>query len=389
MGPEKRCDLIGAWLRLVTVLSNSIRTYSVQRRGETQVRPVQDERDKVFGGADTHRDSVHVAVADERGVPVADRAFPTTSAGYEAAITWMRDHGRVDVVGVEGTSSYGLGFSAALRAAGVTVVEVDRPDRRSRRRTGNSDHIDAYAAAQAVAVGRATTVPKTNDGPVASIRALHVVRRSAIKARTQAANQIKALLVTAPAHLREALNGAPDLIHACARLRPGPDRHEPVAATKAALRHLARRHQQLDAEVEALDKELRILVMQAAPPALLDLHGVGTDVAATVLIAAGDNPDRMRSEAAFAHLCGAAPIPASSGQRQRHRLNRGGNREANRALYIVAITRMRHHPQTRAFVARRTSEGLSRKEIIRCLKRYIAREIYYILRADTATTSAA
>ena len=350
---------------------------------------VQDERGKVVGGADTHRDSVHVAVVDERGLPMADRAFATTSAGYEAAIAWMRDQGRVDAVGVEGTSSYGAGFSAALRAAGITVTEVDRPDRRNRRRRGKSDPIDAYAAAQAVASGRATTGPKTNDGPVASIRALHVVRRSAIKARTQAANQIRALLVTAPAELREAISSTSDLVYTCARLRPGPNRYEPATATKAALRHLARRHQQLDTEIEALDKELRILVVHAAPPALLDMHGVGTDVAATVLIAAGDNPDRMRSEAAFAHLCGAAPIPASSGQRQRHRLNRGGNREANRALYVVAITRMRHHPQTRGFVARRTTEGLSHREIIRCLKRYIAREIYYILRAETPTGSAA
>lgn len=246
--------------------------------------------------------------------------------------------------------------------------------------------MDAYAAAQAVLAGRATTVPKTNDGPVCAIRALRLARCSAIKARTQAINQLRALLVTAPAPLRETLTGrsTSGLVQACARLRPGGDLRDPAAGVKRALRHLARRYQSLDQEVGELDNDLAHLVAHAAAPALLALPGVGTDVAATVLVTAGDNPERMRSKAAFAHLCGAAPIPASSGRTQRHRLNRGGNRDANRALHVVALTRIRHDARTRAFVIRRTNEGLNSKEIIRCLKRYIAREIYYLLR-DRAT----
>jgi transposase len=306
-------------------------------------------------------------------------------------LAWLRQHGQLQRIGVEGTGSYGAGFATVLRDAGVEVIEVDRPDRRSRRRSGKSDPLDAYAAAQAVLAGRATTIPKTNDGPVASIRALRIARRSAVKARTQTINQLRGLLVTAPAGLRETLAGmAPVLlIEACARLRPGADLRDPLAGTKAALRRLARRYQTLDSEISELDDELRQLVTDAAPPALLALHGVGIDVAATVMIAAGDNPERMRSEAAFAHLCGAAPIPASSGRTQRHRLNRGGNRDANRALHVVALTRMRHERRTRDFVARRTAEGLSSKEIIHCLKRYIAREIYYILRQPRPATAAA
>jgi len=232
---------------------------------------------------------------------------------------------------------------------------------------------------------KATGVPKTQDGRVEAIRLLRVARSSAVKARSQATNQLKALLVTAPAELREQLRTLSNtrLIATCARLRPTGDIADPEHATKTALRRLALRHNYLSEEISAADTELRTLVTAAAPR-LIALPGVGTAVAGQILITAGDNPDRLRSEAAFAHLCGVAPIPASSGRTHRHRLNRGGDRGANNALYIVVIGRLRYDSRTRAYAARRTTEGLSKPEIIRCLKRYVAREIFPVLTARTA-----
>lgn len=339
-----------------------------------------DVEPTVTGGADTHAETVHVAAVDEHCRPLADLEVPASPDGYAKALEFFTSLGRLVKVGVEGTGSYGAGLAAYLRAAGVEVVEVDRPDRAARRRVGKSDPIDAYAAAVAAATGRAAVVPKTHDGPVEAIRALRVARASAVKARTQTINQIKNLLITAPAELRESLRGqtAAALIRACAKLRPGPNPADPAAATKTALRSLARRCQHLTDEINDLDTLLDPLVAAAAPN-LIALPGVGPDVAGQLLVTAGDNPDRLRSEAAFAHLCAAAPIPASSGRRHRHRLNRGGDRQANRALHITALTRMRHDRRTRDYVNRRTQQGLSRKDIIRCLKRYIAREIYQAL----------
>lgn len=293
----------------------------------------------------------------------------------------MRTHGHLEQVGVEGTGAYGAGLTRALRAAGVTVVEVDRPDRRARRAKGKSDPLDAYAAARAALAGRSKVVPKARDGRVEAIRALRVARSSAIKARVQTTNQLKSLLVSAPAGLREHLNrsSTTTLIAKCARLRPGADLADPENATKTALRRLARRHQLLTEEIDRADAELKVLVTAAAP-GLIELPGVGTEVAGQILTTVGDNPDRLNSEAAFAHLCGVAPIPASSGQTRRHRLNRAGDRAANTALYVVVLGRLRHDPRTKAYAARRTAEGLSKPEIIRCLKRYVAREIYNTLR---------
>jgi transposase len=281
---------------------------------------------------------------------------------------------------VEGTGAYGAELARVLRAAGVQVIEVDRPDRRTRCHQGKSDPIDAYAAALAVASGRATGSPKTRDGAVEAIRSLRVARASAIKARTQVVNQLRGLLITAPEPLRARFRGmsAQKLVEAAARLRPGGELTDPGNALKVALRSLARRYQQLDQEATELDAALLPLTQHAGAD-LLALTGVGPDTAAQLLVSAGDNPERLRNEASFAHLCGVAPIPASSGKRDRHRLNRGGDRQANRALHIIAIVRMRHDQCTRDYVERRTAEGLSKKEVIRCLKRHIAREIYKAL----------
>jgi len=272
-----------------------------------------------------------------------------------------------------------LGLARFLRAQGLVVLEVNQPSRQTRRRRGKSDPIDAEAAARAVQAGTATTVAKAADGQVEMIRTLRLVRRSAIKARTQAANQLQSLLVTAPDELREQLRqvSLDRLITAAAQFQVGQV-STISAASRLALRSVARRCQQLSAEIAALDQQLGRLVAKAAP-ALLAVHGVGTDTAAALLIAAGDNPQRLHSEAAFAHLCGVAPIPASSGKTTRYRLHRGGNRDANRALWVIAMGRLRWDERTRAYAARRTAEGKSKPEIIRCLKRFIAREVYRVL----------
>ena len=334
---------------------------------------------EVVGGVDTHRD-VHVAAAvDATGALLATAPFAANAAGYGELATWLATWGPVRRVGVEGTGSYGAGLARHLATAGIEVVEVNRPNRQTRRQRGKSDTVDAEAAARAALAGNACAVPKARNGPVEAIRMLTVARRSAVKARTQAHNQIHGLLVTAPEALKDQLSGhrGGALIDACARLRPTTS-DALLAAAKRALRSLARRHQALSAEIAALDSELRALCA-AANPALLAAHGVGPDTAAALLIAAGDNPQRLHSDASFAALCGASPIQASSGQTIRHRLNRGGDRHANQALWRIAMVRLRSDPRTQAYAARRRSEGKTTRDTIRCLKRHIAREIHHLL----------
>ena len=338
----------------------------------------------VIGGVDTHGRTHHAAVIDQQGRLLGDRQFPADRAGYRQLLSWLHRHGQLDAVGVEGTGSYGAGLTQVLLDQGVAVVEVDRPDRRTRRQRGKSDPIDAEAAARAVLAGVATAVPKRRDGIVESIRALRTARSGAVKARTAAINQLKALLVTGPASLREALDGrsTPALVVACARLRPDQTAlADPVQGTKAALVVVAQHIQLLDQEIALADQRLAILVGRAAPR-LLQLLAIGNDHAGQLLTTAGQHPERLRGEAAFAHLCGVAPIPASSGKTHRHRLHRGGDRDANRALHLAVVVRMRFCPRTRAYVERRTKQGLSKPEIIRCIKRYLSREVYHALVAD-------
>ncbi len=340
---------------------------------------------EVIGGVDTHGHTHHAAVIDQLGRHLADQQFPATSAGYRELWAWMSSLGEVLAVGVEGTGAYGAELARTLTHAGVLVLDVDRPDRKTRRMKGKSDPIDAYAAATAVASGRATGSPKSRTGTVEAIRVLRIARRSAVKARTQAINQIRGILVSAPSALREQVAGLQrgELIRTLAGMRPGQELALPLNATKAALRRLARRHQNLDEEIGELDAQIAPLVRQASP-ALLEMFGAGPETAGQLLVSAGDNPDRLRSEAAFAHLAGVAPIPASSGRTHRHRLNRGGDRAANNALHTIVLVRMRHDPRTRAYVERRTTEGLSKKDIMRCLKRFVAREAYHALTSTTA-----
>jgi transposase len=332
-------------------------------------------------GADTHKD-IHVAVAlDGLGRRLGTLSVPAIPAGYENLVNWARGFGPLERAGVEGTGSFGAGLTRFLQEAeGTKVFEVIRPKRRDQYRSGKSDPIDAEAAARSVLAGTAIGQPKDADGEVEMIRTLRITRRSALKARAQAANQIQALLVTAPEGLKSELCelSTARLIEKASRLRPGATLSDVEAATKFALRSVARRYQHLSKEISELDERLNRLVSEVAPQ-LVAVEGIGTDTAASLLIAAGDNPERLKNEAAFAHLCGAAPIPASSGKTVRHRLNRHGDRDANRALYVIAICRMSRDKRTRAYVERRTKEGKSKKEIIRCLKRYIAREVYRIL----------
>jgi len=296
---------------------------------------------RVTIGVDTHLD-VHVAHAkDQLGRRLATVSIPTTPAGYRDLLAWARGLGEVEAFGIEGTGSYGAALARFLRAHGQVVVEVNRPDRQARRRRGKSDPLDAEAAARTVQAGEATVVPKAGTGVVEMLRCLRVARSTAVKARTQAGNAIKALLVTAPAELREQLRGLPTakLVHTAAAFTSAKPT-TPTAAAMLALRTLAARHQALSAEITTLDTELARLTAKAAP-GLVALFGVGPDSAGALLVAAGDNPDRLRSEAAFSMLCGASPVEASSGKTVRHRLNRGGDRQANAALHRVVIVRLR------------------------------------------------
>jgi transposase len=273
-----------------------------------------------------------------------------------------------------------------LQSEGVTVIEVNRPHQQLRRRRGKSDPIDAEGAARMVLAGEATALGKDHSGIVEAIRVLRVARSGAVKSRTAALNQLKDLITTAPETVRAPLRGLRLLqkAKACAQLRADMSRlHDPTQATLAALRALADRITALTEEITRATKQLRALVAQAAPRTM-GLHGVSAEHAGQLLATAGDNPHRLRSEAAFAALCAAAPIPASSGKTDRHRLNPAGDRNANQALHMIAVVRMRWCPATRAYVDRRTAEGLSKKDIMRCLKRYIAREVYRAIQADLA-----
>lgn len=357
---------------------------------EVEVEAEVEVEVEVAAGVDTHQDTHTAAVVDTAGRLLGHQVFSATGAGYAALLGWLRTFGVLVVVGVEGTGAYGAGLARHLHDQGVAMVEIDRPDRKTRRNAGKSDPIDAEAAARAALARVRTGVPKARDGRVEALRNLRVARRSAIDQRADCVRQMKTLVVTAPEDLRSRLRGLSTaaLLKTCLGLRPDPTRAgEPEHAAKLALGSLARRHTALAEEITELDTLIEPLV-DAINPTLLELNGVGTDIAGQLLVTAGENTERLRSEAAFAMLCGVAPIPASSGRTHRHRLNRGGDRQANAALYRITLCRLRWDPRTQAYMQRRTTEGLSKKDIIRCLKRLIAREIYHVLTAQRRATNA-
>jgi transposase len=349
----------------------------------------------VVGGVDTHKSTHYAAAVDDRGRLLGHQEFPATDSGYQQLLSWMQSLGDVAAIGVESTGSFGATLTRFLTGAGVDVVEVNRPNRLARRMDGKSDRLDAEQIARAVLGRTSTAIPKSKSGIVEVIRTLRVTRASAVKSKTQAFNTLWGVMIGAPSPLRDELVvlSKRTLVNRCLRLRPETEdlmalAEDPyrmlLATTKISLRDLARRWKALDEEIKALNRQLDTLVRTAAP-ALVDLHGVGVELAGQFLMTAGDNTGRIRNEAAFAKLCGVAPQPASSGRTSgRHRLSRSGDRAANSALYIVTIVRMRHHQPTRDYVERRIAEGLSKREIIRCLKRYIAREIYNNLPAQAS-----
>jgi len=333
-------------------------------------------------GVDTHLD-IHVAVLlDVVGKLVDTQEFQVSKDGYEKLYKWTMSFGRVTKAGLEGTGTYGAGLCKYLQSHDITVFEVNRPNRVKRRLVGKSDTTDAENAARSVLAEESRAVPKSHDGLVESLRYLTVARKSAVKARTQAINQIRALLVTAPDEIRSLcyVPSTYQCIEACLSL------NEAITTIQTQtlldmLKLLAFRWQNLTDELRLIDKHMKKLTQMAAPN-LLEQFGVGPYVAATLLVAAGDNPERLKKESSFAALCGVSPIQASSGKTQRHRLNRGGSREANNALWTIALIRMRSDPRSRLYTAKRSAEGKSIKEIQRCLKRYIVRELFPIMLSD-------
>lgn len=335
-----------------------------------------DGPEDVLLGVDTHKDFHAAAVITTVGATLDGRPFPATADGYRQLLAWAHSFGTLRRAGVECTGSYGAALTRYLRGAGIEVTEVNQPDKAARRRHGKTDAVDAEAAARAVLSGRATATAKAADGPVEALRLFRMAKGSATKSRTQAINQLKSVLISTAPALRESLAGLSNvkLIRSCAELDVAAG-NDSAAAARHTLRLLARRIQSLTEEINDLNQRMTDAVLIAAP-GLLDHRGVGPDTAAALLIAAGDNPDRLGSEASFAALCGTSPVEASSGKTQRRRLNRGGDRQANSALYTIVLSRLRWDPRTRDYMNRRIAQGKSRREAIRCLKRYVARDLY-------------
>src|SRR3954453_18456598 len=342
----------------------------------------EKENRRVVGGVDTHKDLHVAAIVDEQGRVLASRCFPTTWQGYKQMLAWMRSFGSLQRVGVEATGTYGAGLLRYLQHAGVEVLEVTTPDTHDRRKRGKKDDLDAQNAAHAAFAGRRTVTPKSRDGMIESLRVLKACRKTAVAARRVALQMIHNTIVCAPDELRETLRKMTriQLIRTLAAWRPDlTDYRNVVSAYRITLKSLARRYLELHDEIADLDT-IVIAIVDELAPALLARNSVGHGSAAQLLLTAGDNPQRLRSEAGFAALCGVSPVPASSGKTTRHRLNRGGDRAANSALHIIAIGRLRTEARTQAYVAKRIGEGHFKMEAIRCLKRYIAREVFMLIK---------
>lgn len=380
---------------------------ATRRRSNPSITTTGSPVGEITGGVDTHRDFHVVAALDGLGRLLGTATFDATSAGYSQLTEWLASFGPLAQVGVEGTGDYGAGLTRHLTGQHIRVVEVNRPNRQKRRRQGKSDTTDAINAARAVLAGEAHAAPKLRSGPVESLRVLRETKQQLTKARTAAINTLRALLVTAPTALRESLAGlsTTQLLVACANLdtptvpasglrgRARTASHDELAealcdhetATRTALATLAATITDYDTRLTELTTQLEALIARIAPRTLA-CRGLGPDTTTQLLVTAGDNPDRIHSEAAFARLTGVAPLDASSGRQQHHRLSRAGDRAANSALYRITLTRMATCERTRTYLTERlAANGSNKKHLIRCLKRYITREIYPQLRTDLAT----
>lgn len=341
-------------------------------------RPRQGQ---VIVGVDTHKE-VHVAAAvDWQGTLIDERTFATTRQGYRQLESWARSLGEVLRVGIECSGSYGSGLARHLAKNGFAVLEVTFPDKTVRRKRGKDDFIDAEMAAEAAFTGARTVTPKSRDGMVEALRVLQKTRSTAVAARRVALQMIRADIISAPEELRDQLRGMTrmQLVRHLVATRPdSTDFKTPLGATKIALKRLAKRYVDLDDEISELDDMIGEILAEAAP-LLVRCKCVGAQSAAQLMVTAGDNPERLKSEASFAMLCGVAPVPVSSGMTYRW-LNRGGDRQANSAIHIIAIGRLRTDERTKEYVAKKMAEGHTKMEAIRCLKRYIAREVYYAIK---------
>jgi len=329
-------------------------------------------------GVDTHKQTHTAAIVDRLGGVSKTFEFSAGPAGYREVLGRVTAPGGVRVWGVEGTGSYGAGLTEFLQDAGERVVEVERPGRPRRRNGAKSDAIDAVRAARHVLASEHLIEPR-RGGEREAVRVLLATRNGAVVARTKALNHLQALVVTAPQRLRSRLEGlsTTQLARQASRLRLGADQPVEYQATVRAMRACARRGLSCGEEATELEAELeRILADQV--PHLLAEPGVGPISAAAIYLA-WSHRGRIRNDAAFAALAGVAPIPASSGQTTRHRLNRGGDRQLNRALHTITLSRLGCHPETRAYATRRLAEGKTNREIRRCLKRHLARRVYKLL----------
>ena len=343
---------------------------------------IVDSARQIVGGVDTHRDSNVAAVVDMNGGLLGIESFPTTAEGHRSLSLWMTGFGTIERVGIEGTGAYGAGVARHLQRCGVVVIEVDRPERQKRRKQGKSDRLDSVEAARGALSGRCEGHAKSADSHAEALRALLVAKRSARSTRIRTIVQLRHLMFTAPDELRARLGSlsTTQLVNEAARLRPRPGGDVALHGVKTAAVILARRVHALDAELAAIDEQITPLV-KAAAPELLNVYGVGADTAAVLLVTAGDNVERITTEAKWAMLCGIAPIPATSGLTvNQFRLNHAGDRHANNAIWRIVITRLgQHEPRTVAYMQRRLAEGKSKRYIIRCLKRYVAREVFRAL----------
>jgi transposase len=335
----------------------------------------------VVGGVDTHKDLHVAAVVDEHDRVLGNQCFATTRHGYKQMLAWMRSFGQLVRIGVEATGTYGAGLMRYMQSAGVEVLEVSTPDKHDRRKRGKNDDLDAQNAAHAAFTGKRTVTPKSRDGMIESLRVLKACRKTAVAARRVALQMIQNTIICAPDELRESLRKMTrmQLIRTLAAWRPDlTDYRNVVSAYRISLKSLGRRYLELHDEIADLDTMI-IAIIDELAPTLVARNSIGHGSAAQLLLTAGDNSERLHSESGFAALCGVSPVPASSGKITRHRLNRSGDRAANSALHIIAIGRLRTDPRTKAYMARRIAEGRSKLEVIRCLKRYIAREVFALI----------